>query len=176
MAGWGGELNYPRFQTSITDGGGGNRLIGALNTLQDRLKPVYNRLKSVIIECQDWRKCIDRYDKPGAVMYIDPPYPQNRCNYHHNMKTWEEHIELVERLKRSQCKWIYSSYDTEEVRSMFDGHHCIVSVKSASGMNVKKDDNTRVLNKEILVVNFTPPTGVEQSRIKQPEHTQAELF
>lgn len=39
MAGWGGELNYPRFQTSITDGGHGNRLIGALKTLQQRLLP-----------------------------------------------------------------------------------------------------------------------------------------
>lgn len=26
MAGWGGELDYPRFQTSINDGGHGNRL------------------------------------------------------------------------------------------------------------------------------------------------------
>ena len=34
MAGWGGELNYPRLQTSITDGGHGNRLIGALKTLR----------------------------------------------------------------------------------------------------------------------------------------------
>jgi DNA adenine methylase len=31
MAGWGGEMDYPRFQTAITDGGHGNRLIGAMN-------------------------------------------------------------------------------------------------------------------------------------------------
>ncbi len=63
MAGWGGELDYPRFQTSITDGGGGNRLIGALKTLQERLKPVHDRLRSVIIECLDWQQCLDRYDR-----------------------------------------------------------------------------------------------------------------
>lgn len=22
----------------------------------------------------DWQECIDRYDRPGIVMYIDPPY------------------------------------------------------------------------------------------------------
>ena len=49
MAGWGGELNYPRFQTSITDGGHGNRLIGALKTLRERLQPVHDRLRTVII-------------------------------------------------------------------------------------------------------------------------------
>ncbi len=35
MAGWGGELKYPRFQTSISDGGHGNRLIGAFQILTD---------------------------------------------------------------------------------------------------------------------------------------------
>lgn len=55
MAGWGGELNYPRFQTSITDGGHGNRLIGALETLYKRLKPIHERLSTVIIENLDWQ-------------------------------------------------------------------------------------------------------------------------
>src|SRR3989304_2546993 len=50
MAGWGGELKYPRFQTSISDGGHGNRLIGALETLKEDRKPVHTRLKTVIIE------------------------------------------------------------------------------------------------------------------------------
>ncbi|MDO9347661.1 MAG: DNA adenine methylase, partial [Anaerolineales bacterium] len=45
MAGWGGEFRYPRFQTSITDGGHGNRLIGALKTLRERLQPVHERLR-----------------------------------------------------------------------------------------------------------------------------------
>ncbi|MDO8683372.1 MAG: DNA adenine methylase [Armatimonadota bacterium] len=176
MAGWGGELNYPRFQTSITDGGGGNRLIGALNTLKNRIKPVHSRLRNVIIECLDWRKCIDRYDRKGTVMYVDPPYPDNGCNYAHNMRSFEEHQELVDRLKRSDCKWIYSSYDTQEVRAMFDDYHYIVSVQSASGMDVKKNDNTRVVNKEILVVNFTPPNNITELQVEEIHKLQPELF
>src|SRR5579872_6420900 len=85
MAGWGGELNYPRFQTSITDGGGGNRLIGALKTLRERIEPVYQRLNKVLIENLSWEDCFDRYDREGTFMYIDPPYPDNKCNYAHNM-------------------------------------------------------------------------------------------
>lgn len=73
MAGWGGELNYPRFQNSIIDGGHGNRLIGALMHLRERLEPVHARLRTVIIENLDWRDCIDRYDLPKTVMYVDPP-------------------------------------------------------------------------------------------------------
>ena len=86
MAGWGGELNYPRFQTSVSDGGHGNRLFGALKTLRERLQPVHDRLRTVIIENLDWQKCMDRYDREGVVMYVDPPYPGNKCNYAHNMR------------------------------------------------------------------------------------------
>ena len=153
MAGWGGELDYPRFQTSITDGGGGNRLIGALKTLQARLKPVHERLRSVIIECLDWRQCLDRYDRVGTVMYIDPPYPENGCNYKHNMRTWAEHEELAARLQRSACRWLYSSYDTPQIHALFPNAFTI-SVQSASGMNTEKNGNTRVLNREVLIANF----------------------
>ncbi len=156
MAGWGGELHYPRFQTSITDGGHGNRLFGALQTLRERLMPVYDRLRTVIIENLDWQECIDRYDRPGAVMYIDPPYPDNGCNYVHNMREKEDHEILAARLKKAKCQWVLSSYDTEFIHSLFEGHF-ISLVQSASGMMTQKNGNTRVTNKEVLITNFQPP-------------------
>lgn len=155
MAGWGGEANYPRFQTSVSDGGHGNRLIGAIKTLHQRIKPVHDRLKTVIIENLSWEKCIDRYDTDKTVMYIDPPYPGNGVNYKHNIKDWETHQRLADRLAAAQCKWILSSYDTAEVRAMYPGYHT-VSIQSYSGMETKKKSQERVLNKEILVTNFEP--------------------
>ena len=165
MAGWGGELNYPRFQTSITDGGHGNRLIGALKTLRERLQPIHERLRTVIIENLDWRNCIDRYDRPGTVMYIDPPYPGNGCNYAHNMRDWDQHQELADRLKATECKWILSSYDIPGIRKMFSEYY-IISVQSASGMRVKKNDTSRVLNKEVLITNYAPPHKLPHGQIK----------
>jgi len=165
MAGWGGELNYPRFQTSITDGGHGNRLIGALKTLRERLRPIHERLRTVIIENLDWRNCIDRYDRPGTVMYIDPPYPGNGCNYAHNMRDWDQHQELADRLKATECKWILSSYDIPGIREMFSEYY-IISVQSASGMRVKKNDTSRVLNKEVLITNYAPPHKLPHGQIE----------
>lgn len=156
MAGWGGELDYPRFSTSITDGGHGNRLIGALKTLRERIRPIHDRLRTVIIENLDWRTCIDRYDRPGTAMYLDPPYPGNGCNYAHNMKDWNQHQELASRLKKARCKWILSSYDIPEVHDLF-AEYFITSVQSSSGMRLKKNDNSRVLNKEVLITNYPPP-------------------
>lgn len=158
MAGWGGELNYPRFQTAISDGGGGNRLVGALRTLRSRLEPIHRRLSSVLIECLDWRKCLDRYDKPGVAAYVDPPYPGNGCNYAHNIRDWKEHRELAQRLLRSKCKWIYSSYDMPEIRELFKGCN-VLQVSSASGMVTKKGATSRVMNREVLITNFAPPSN-----------------
>jgi DNA adenine methylase len=168
MAGWGGELHYPRFQTSITDGGHGNRLIGALKTLRQRLQPIHDRLRTVIIENLDWQECVDRYDRQGTVMYIDPPYPGNKCNYSHNMREWDAHNLLFERLKKAKCKWILSSYDKPEIRDQFE-QAFITSVQSSSGMNTEKNGNTRVMNKEILITNFGPHSEISVASHNQPQ-------
>ncbi|RME45598.1 MAG: DNA adenine methylase [Caldilineae bacterium] len=157
MAGWGGELHYPRFQTSITDGGHGNRLIGALKSLRKRIEPVYQRLQKVIIENLDWKDCFDRYDRPKTVMYIDPPYPGNGCNYLYNMRSWDDHWQLADRLHRSECRWILSSYDMPEIRTLYKKYN-IIPVQTYSGMRVKKNDTSRILNKEVLITNFEPPS------------------
>ncbi len=158
MAGWGGELDYPRFQTSISDGGHGNRLIGALKHLRKRMAPVHARLRTVIIENLDWEQCIDRYDRPKTFMYLDPPYPKNGCNYKHNMQDWEDHRRLAVRLSATKCKWILSSYDKPEVRQLYPGYQ-IIPVQSFSGMNARKNSAERVLNQEILIANFDPQTN-----------------
>lgn len=153
MAGWGGELDYPRFQTSISDGGHGNRLIGALKHLRQKLEPVHKRLSTVIIEDLSWEDCIDRYDKLQTVMYIDPPYPNNGCNYKHNMQDWADHQRLAHRLAQSKSRWILSSYDVPEIHEMYDGYN-ILTVQTYSGMNTKKNGAERVINQEVLITNF----------------------
>jgi DNA adenine methylase len=161
MAGWGGELNYPRFQTSIHDGGHGNRLIGALKTLRDRLMPVYDRLRTVIIENLDWATCIDRYDREGVLMYVDPPYQGNGVNYAHNMRDQADHDRLIARLQVAKCKWILSTYDTPEMRNhTLMTEYFITPVQSFSGMRVKKTESRRVLNSELLITNYHPSEGI----------------
>jgi DNA adenine methylase len=160
MASWGGEFHYPRFQTSINDGGHGNRLFGALQTLEKRIMPVYERLRNVIIENLDWQDCFDRYNRPGTLMYIDPPYPENGCNYVYNMRERSEHELLASKLNSAQCKWILSSYDTPFVRDLFR-NRTIISLESKSGMDTEKNGNTRVTNKEVVILNYTPPDNMD---------------
>lgn len=163
MAGWGGELNYPRFQTSVSDGGHGNRLVGAIKTLRDRLRPVHDRLKTVLIENLSWEDCIARYDREGVLMYLDPPYPNNKCNYLHNMRDWADHERMAERLKTSKAKWILSSYDVPEVHELYAGSF-VIPVQSMSGMRVTKAGTDRVVNREVLLLNYEPQ-ATQQSKV-----------
>lgn len=184
MAGWGGEARYPRFQSSASDGGHGNRLIGALKTLRKRIEPVHDRLKTVIIENLDWSECIDRYDRPASFLYLDPPYPGNGANYKHNMRLMADHIAIAERLDKAQGQWMLSSYDTEEVRAQFR-HYNIVPIQSASGMRAAEsaaaeNGRKRTLNKEILVLNYDLPAETEMEEhpenLYQPSPGQAKMF
>jgi hypothetical protein len=71
------------------------------------------------------------------------------------MRDWEDHRELAARLKKAKCKWILSSYDIPGIHEMFSKYY-IITVQSASGMRVKKNDTSRVLNKEVLITNYAP--------------------
>lgn len=148
MASWGGELGSARFQTSVADGGHGNRLVGALHTLEERIRPAYERLKTVIIENLSWEECLARYDGEGSFFYLDPPYPANKCNYRHNMRSWDSHHMLAEHLRQLKAKWLLSTYDTEAIRETFPGCE-FTAVSFPSGMA-----GNGFRNREVLITNF----------------------
>ena len=65
-----------------------------------KLPVLHERIMRVQIECQDWRRIIERYDGPGTFLYVDPPYLQETRKfggYAHEL-TREDHDELIERL------------------------------------------------------------------------------
>ena len=44
------------------------------NRLGPLLEAIHERLAGVTIECLDWRAFIERWDRPYALFYLDPPY------------------------------------------------------------------------------------------------------
>lgn len=42
--------------------------------LEEDLSDAHLRLSRVTIERLDWQECIRRYDRPGTLFYLDPPY------------------------------------------------------------------------------------------------------
>ncbi len=102
------------FSRSITEGtnGAGNSVRAYLSAI-DRLPEIHERLKGVQIEHEDFRKVIQRYDNPGTLFYLDPPYVHSTLkttkDYNHEM-TDQDHEELVELLLGLDGKFMLSGY------------------------------------------------------------------
>lgn len=85
--------------TNNISGGMASTVSRWLNTIE-MLPEIHARLSRVQIECQDWRKIIERYNGPGSFLYADPPYiseTRKSGGYKHELSL-EDHAELVERL------------------------------------------------------------------------------
>lgn len=103
-----------------------------------------------------------RYDSPQTVFYLDPPYPGNGVNYEHNMRSWEEHEELLEALLSLKGRWILSGYaeHKEVFLNALPGARA-KEIAFYSGMAAPDEEGgeTRSLNRELLVFNFEEPPG-----------------
>ena len=95
----------------------------AWNALPVIIGEVACRLKNTQIENIDALELIRRYDSPDTLLYLDPPYPlsiREKNMYRHEM-TDEQHIELLELVKKSKSKIILSSYDNELYNTALQG-------------------------------------------------------
>lgn len=93
--------------------------IGRLGIL---LEEVHERLSGVVIENLDWRDFIDRYDRPGALFYLDPPYFGNEGDYGKEAFTRERFKEMAERLGTIKGRFLISLNDRPEVRELFSAY------------------------------------------------------
>jgi len=66
----------------------------------ERLLHAADRVRQVLIEQDDWREILRRYDCPGALFYLDPPYLRGtrtyRAEYVDEMPSTEQHEKLLE--------------------------------------------------------------------------------
>lgn len=83
------------------------------------LEDVYERLAGVTIENLSFEKFIHRYDKSGALFYIDPPYYNNENDYGKGLFKRSDFEVLNELLKRLKGRFILSLNDRAEVREIF---------------------------------------------------------
>ena len=60
-----------------------------------------------------------RWDRPGTLFYLDPPYLGTEHFYGRGLFERAEHAELADRLKRLQGRFILSLNDHPEVRGLY---------------------------------------------------------
>ncbi|MGO8079916.1 DNA adenine methylase [Rhizobium leguminosarum] len=90
-----------------------------LTRLAPLLEDVHERLSGVVIENLDWLDFIDRYDRPGTLFYLDPPYFGSEGDYGKSLFGRDQFRLMGERLERVRGRFILSINDHPEVRETF---------------------------------------------------------
>lgn len=91
-----------------------------LTTLEPMLEDLHSRLAGVVIECLDFEAFIRRYDGPGTVFYLDPPYWGAEGDYGKALFSRQDFQRLAEVLTGVKGRFLMSINDVPEIRGLFD--------------------------------------------------------
>ncbi|WP_219211961.1 DNA adenine methylase [Variovorax boronicumulans] len=93
----------------------------AINLLriEENLSAAHLRLASAYIEQLDWGACMDRYDRPHTLFYLDPPYWQTE-GYGVPFE-WPQYDLMAAKLRQLKGKAIISLNDHPDIRRCFEG-------------------------------------------------------
>ncbi|MCR6661818.1 MAG: DNA adenine methylase [Luteimonas sp.] len=86
--------------------------------LEEELIAAHQRLHGVIVEQLGWQDCIARYDAPGTLFLLDPPYWQTEG--YGDAFGIEEYDRLAEVMAGIKGKAILTINDHPDMRSRFD--------------------------------------------------------
>lgn len=112
---FGGKVAHRSFGVS----GGGARF--DITKLGELLAATHERLAGVVIECLPWQTLIDRWDRPGTLFFLDPPYWGTEHYYGRGMFERGEYEALAARLKTIRGRFIMTLNDVPAVRETFAG-------------------------------------------------------
>ena|GEM_PF-114937 len=83
------------------------------------LEAIHERMAGVVVERLPWAEFLSRYDRPGTLFYLDPPYYGNEADYGKNMFDRSEFVAMAEQLAALKGRFILSLNDRPEVREIF---------------------------------------------------------
>jgi len=92
-----------------------------LTKLVPMLEAVHDRLSGVHIECLRYDAFIRRYDRPGALFYLDPPYWGCEADYGQGVYGGDDFRSLRALLEGLQGRFILSINDVPAIRETFAG-------------------------------------------------------
>ncbi|KKX53259.1 DNA adenine methylase [Brevibacillus borstelensis] len=78
------------------------------------------RIRGVMIENDDFRTIIEKYDTPDTLFYVDPPYI-GREKYYAGNFTEKDHRDLAHMLNGIKGKAVVSYYDDPLLRELYKG-------------------------------------------------------
>ncbi|NBB51514.1 DNA adenine methylase [Rhizobium sp. CRIBSB] len=92
-----------------------------LTTLEPMLEDLHTRLAGVVIERLPFDRFIERYDRPGMLMFLDPPYWDCEDDYGPDMFSKADFDRLRDLLAVAKSRFIVTINDRPETRALFSG-------------------------------------------------------
>ena len=83
------------------------------------LEAVHDRLSGVVIERLPWDQFIPRYDRPGTLFYLDPPYYGHESDYGAHVFARGDFDRMATMLRTIQGRFLLSLNDHPDVRKLF---------------------------------------------------------
>lgn len=113
---YGGKVDGQTFGTATTAPPGLNLL-----RLEETLSAAHLRLAGAYIEHLPWQKCMEMYDRPHTLFYLDPPYWETEgYGVEFDFGQYEQMAAMLGNL---QGKAIVSLNDHPEIRRVFGNFH-----------------------------------------------------
>lgn len=111
---FGGKVSGRTFGVDATQGARFN-----ITKLESVLADIHDRLAGVVIEQLNYLAFIDRYDRTGALFYLDPPYWGCETDYGQDVFGREDFERLAAQLAGIKGKFLLSLNDAPGVREVF---------------------------------------------------------
>lgn len=143
---FGARVAKPTFGIAAT---GPSRL--NLLRIEEDLSEAHLRLSRVYIENRPYDQVVARFDKPGTLFYLDPPYWGCEGDYGKELFSRDDFAALATQLDGIKGRFILSLNDTPGVRETFANFH-IDAVKTRYSISAKANQEVG----EVLITNFKP--------------------
>lgn len=126
--------------------------------IEEELSEAHLRLARVFIENRPYDQVIERFDKPGTLFYIDPPYWNCENDYGKGLFSREDFARLAVLLDAVKGQFILSLNDTPGVRETFANFR-IQPVKTRYTISATSKQEAS----ELLITNFKLSTATGRS-------------
>lgn len=111
---FGGKVAGQTFGTSATSPPRLN-----LMRIEEDLSTAHLRLARTVVEHLDWAECMRRYDRPGTLFYLDPPY-WGTAGYGSDFGLEQYHL-MASLAREAKGQVVISVNDVPEMREAFEG-------------------------------------------------------
>ncbi|MFC3816589.1 DNA adenine methylase [Lysobacter sp. GCM10012299] len=107
--------------------------------LEENLSAAHLRLHGVVIEQLPWQKCIARYDRPGTLFFLDPPYWQvEGYGGEFGLDEYEALASTLAGLKGRAILTINDHTDMRPIFSSFEGKTVAIRYTMGAGAGVDR--------------------------------------